>query len=110
MSHWNRKVTLSAKRPKIRIDENSFWNKPKAKEKWQELTSAINSIENYNCQDKPELWSDSPQHITEQEAEILCYKCPLLKQCYDYAVTAEVAWGVWGGVNFTNTTEIEELF
>lgn len=98
------------KRPKIRIDENSLWNTKEARDKWDTLKHAINKADAYNCQDKPELWSDSPQHITEQEAEILCYQCPLIKICYDYAVTAEVAWGVWGGVNFTNTTEIEELF
>ena len=110
MSPLNRRAQLSAKRPKVRIDESQLWNSQLAKEKWKKLTDAIEAVENYNCQDRPELWSDSPQHITEQEAEILCHKCPLMKPCYEYAVEAKVAWGVWGGVNFTDTTEIEELF
>lgn len=103
-------MNFEVKKPKVRIDENSLWSKPEARQKWDELKHAIEAVENYNCQDRPELWSDNPQHITEQEAEILCYQCPLIKPCYDYAVTAQVAWGVWGGVNFTDTSQIEELF
>lgn len=99
---------MTAKRAKIRIDENSLWAKPIARKEWDILSHAMDESENYNCYEKPELYSDYPENITQDEAEVLCYRCPLLKKCYDFAIASEVAWGVWGGVNFTDTTQLEE--
>lgn len=54
----------------------------------------------------PDKYSDNPESVSIDEAEELCYGCPLLKQCYDYAVAAKVNWGIWGGVNFTEGEEV----
>lgn len=54
------------------------------------------------CMESDKFYSDelSPS-VGVDQAEELCYGCPLLKICYDYAVTANESWGIWGGVNFT---------
>lgn len=38
--------------------------------------------------------------ITAEVAESLCFQCPLIKQCYDFAVANNEKFGVWGGINF----------
>lgn len=53
---------------------------------------------------------DTPEKVSLDQAEQLCYNCPLLKQCYDYAVTANVPYGIWGGVNFTKEEYYDEWF
>jgi hypothetical protein len=47
-------------------------------------------------------WAYTEQeNLTADDAEELCYGCPLLKLCYDYAVADEISWGVWGGIDFS---------
>ena len=53
----------------------------------------------------PELYTDKPQGVSVDKAEELCYNCPLIKLCYDYAVADDQQWGVWGGINFTKEEE-----
>jgi hypothetical protein len=49
-----------------------------------------------------DFWSYTEQeNLTADDAEELCYGCPLLKLCYDYAVADEISWGVWGGIDFS---------
>jgi len=56
-----------------------------------------------------DYWSYTEQEdLTVDEAEELCYGCPLLKLCYDYAVADDISWGVWGGVDFS--PEDDKLF
>lgn len=45
---------------------------------------------------------DRPEHVDEDRAEELCHGCPLLKQCYDFAVASKQEYGIWGGINFTH--------
>ena len=52
------------------------------------------------CQTNPEPF-DTPETVSLDKAEELCYNCPLLKQCYDFAVGSKQTYGIWGGVNFT---------
>lgn len=49
----------------------------------------------------PEWYTDKPDEVSVDKAEELCYNCPLIKICYDYAVINDEKWGVWGGINFT---------
>jgi hypothetical protein len=58
--------------------------------------------------DAIEIYSGRLSHLVDQdEAEMLCAGCPLLKQCYDYAVAADEPWGIWGGINFSKEELID---
>lgn len=46
--------------------------------------------------------------LTVDECEELCYGCPLLKLCYDFAVANDEKHGIWGGVNFGE--DYDDLF
>lgn len=52
--------------------------------------------EGSNCLGKPEQWTgdDLP---TDREAQLMCASCPVFALCSEYAETAHVAHGVWGG-------------
>ena len=52
------------------------------------------------CKVNPEPF-DTPETVSLDNAEELCYSCPLLKQCFDFAVASKQTYGIWGGVNFT---------
>jgi hypothetical protein len=52
------------------------------------------------CTDKPKFWADHSTLMSAQDAEEMCYGCPLIKQCYDYAVADKVNAGIWGGIHF----------
>lgn len=45
---------------------------------------------------------DNPEKVDDNRAEELCHGCPLLKQCYDFAVASKQEYGIWGGINFTH--------
>lgn len=77
---------------------------PEAEGKWRELQEGLR--ENITpCMNKPDEYADNSVMKTVDEAEEMCYNCPLLKACYDYAVADKVSAGIWGGVHFD---EIEE--
>lgn len=57
------------------------------------------------CTGKPEMYADRSIEVSVDKAEEMCYTCPLLKACYEYAVAGKVTAGIWGGVHFD---EIEE--
>lgn len=71
-----------------------------ALEPWYTLQRGLANTET-KCQVKPTYYIDQPEDIDEDTAELMCHGCPLIKQCYDYAVASKQEWGVWGGVNFT---------
>lgn len=35
-----------------------------------------------------------------EKARQVCVKCPVMNECYNYAVQAKEQYGVWGGVDF----------
>lgn len=37
-----------------------------------------------------------------RQAIMVCRKCPVKSECYDYAVKNDEKFGVWGGVDFTD--------
>lgn len=45
---------------------------------------------------------------SSKEAVKICQGCPVLDRCYDYAVTAGIQYGVWGGVAFNRDGKKEE--
>lgn len=62
------------------------------------------------CQTDPYLYIDNPYKVSEDQAEELCHKCPLIKDCYEFAIANDEQYGIWGGVNFTSNAHIEEMF
>lgn len=53
------------------------------------------------CKKTPDIF-DEAESLSDDTAENICHGCPLLKQCYDFAVASNQEWGVWGGINFTH--------
>lgn len=52
------------------------------------------------CAGTPSAWADNSILYSAEDAESMCHGCPLLKQCYDYAVADNVNAGIWGGCHF----------
>lgn len=80
---------------------------PKARKAWEDLCRAQDENPIYPCAGNPDLYTDA-DFLTEDQAEEICYGCPLLKQCYDFAVANGEQHGVWGGINFSIAPD--ELF
>ena len=95
---------------KPRIDQNLLLPKKEALEHWRKLQSGISKNDQLKCQINPRPYIDEPEMVTQDMAEELCHKCPLLRDCYQFAKANKEEYGIWGGVNFTSTTQIEEMF
>jgi hypothetical protein len=95
---------------KPRIDEALLIPKQQAMEQWQKLQSGIRASGSLPCQKNPTPYIDDPYTVSDDEAEELCYKCPLLRECYQFAKANNEEYGIWGGVNFTSAQHIEEMF
>ena len=76
---------------------------------WYTLQEDLQDVQT-PCKVKgPDLFTDRADEITADRAEWMCYGCPLLKQCYDFAVANDEKWGIWGGISFCEE-EIELEF
>lgn len=53
------------------------------------------------CMSDPGPFVDYPEKVEDSVAEYLCFGCPLIKNCYDFAVSNKEEYGIWGGINFT---------
>lgn len=78
---------------------DAFQMSPEATAKWNALQAGL-EIYTPNCQGKPEYYADKSIEVSVDKAEEMCYNCPLIKQCYDYAVADNVKVGIWGGLHF----------
>lgn len=96
--------------PKIRIDEIPLMPKPEAMHYWRKLQDLQLEHPTTACREDPTKFIDEPELVSEDEAEELCHGCPLLQACYQFAKHNDERYGIWGGVNFTDTTQQEELF
>jgi hypothetical protein len=76
-----------------------------AQREWNELQYELEGVTTPCMIAGPDKYVDNPQGISEEEAREMCSKCPLVFECYEFAVANDEKWGIWGGVNFT---EIEE--
>lgn len=99
---------MSKARPKVRIDIESLWAKPEAKKEWDALEAAVDKAEYYPCYGQQGIYADYADNIGVEEAEKLCYGCPIIKKCYDFAVANRVTAGIWGGINFTEVRTINQ--
>lgn len=84
--------------------------KPKATKAWMALMNAQDEHQHYPCLNNPYLYmdyngsdSESPERIwlSVDDCEALCYGCPIIKQCHDFAVANEETNGVWGGIDMS---------
>jgi hypothetical protein len=71
----------------------------KAMPLWIELQSGLRE-NRVPCAGEPRAWADNSILYSADDAELMCNGCPLLKQCYDYAVADKVNAGIWGGIHF----------
>jgi hypothetical protein len=95
----------------------AFGIKPNAIQANHRLTKAMQDLsdngESWNCNNNPYFYVDYDGYgfeddegrsykmpLTDDQAEELCFGCPLIKLCYDFAVAQEVNFGIWGGINF----------
>jgi len=100
-----------------------FGIKKEAVQFYNKLRDAQEEYKNWNCRDKPYYYMDydgygfedengdgSYRALTVDECESLCAGCPLLKQCYDFAVANEEKFGIWGGIDFGAMQDEDKLF
>lgn len=103
---------------KVGVEKPEHYGIPKGAEKaWRALSDAQDQEELWNCKDNSYFYVDydgkgfddgdnNPKPLTEDQAAQLCFQCPLLKVCYDYAVAADEKFGVYGGIDFETRLEI----
>ncbi|MEU0335198.1 WhiB family transcriptional regulator [Streptomyces sp. NPDC006193] len=48
------------------------------------------------------IGTTGPAQVQAQQAKAVCHRCPVRKQCLDWALDTAQSIGVWGG-----TTEVE---
>ncbi len=83
--------------------------------KWLALQKAQEENPYYPCLNNPYFYVDYDgsgvevekedgvvynRLLSEDDIEALCYGCPIIKQCYDFAVANDEKHGVWGGIDF----------
>lgn len=77
---------------------------------WYNLQEKLRGIQT-PCQADNDVWmlysSDNTHLINDEISERLCYGCPVIKECYQYADAADESWGIWGGVNFSKEELID---
>ena len=74
---------------------------PVAEKLYKELQVSLKDTKTPCVVAGPKFFVDYSENIDVDTAEQMCYGCPLLKLCYDYAVADNVQIGVWGGVNLS---------
>jgi hypothetical protein len=97
--------------------------KKEAVQKYNKLRDAQEEYKYWNCKDNPYYYMDYDGYgfegedgknnyraLTVDECETLCADCPLLKQCYDFAVANEEKYGIWGGIDFGAIEDEDKLF
>lgn len=60
--------------------------------------------------DEPDIWfagrNGSEARAQTNEAQDICYGCPVLQQCGQWALDAREVWGVWGGMTETQRRSV----
>lgn len=67
------------------------------------LLQKIHKNKGVPCEWKPELWfpedieKPHEREIATATAKMLCKACPILKDCFSYALETNQRYGIWGG-------------
>jgi hypothetical protein len=82
---------------------------------WRALQKAQEDNQYYPCLNNPYFYMDYDgagveveedgkvvynRLLSDDDVEALCYGCPLIKQCYEFALANNESYGVWGGIDF----------
>jgi hypothetical protein len=82
---------------------------------WRALQKAQEDNQYYPCLNNPYFYMDYDgagveveedgkvvynRLLSDDDIEALCYGCPLIKQCYEFALANNESYGVWGGIDF----------
>jgi WhiB family redox-sensing transcriptional regulator len=66
-------------------------------------------VDNWQGAKCSEAWVDPDIFFMkelEDFSQTICEKCPLIEQCAEYAVSNQIAEGVWGGLTENQRKEI----
>jgi hypothetical protein len=85
--------------PMLEIPETALLDK-KSELLYNDLQKKLRTTE-VPCRSDMDTF-DNPEQVSDASAELACHGCPLLKECYDFAVASEQQYGIWGGINFTH--------
>ena len=92
---------------------------------WMALQKAQEENPHYPCLNNPYFYMDYDgagvevekedgvvynRFLSEDDIEALCYGCPIIKQCYDFALANNERYGVWGGIDFGTIDNEDRLF
>jgi hypothetical protein len=67
------------------------------------LLQSIHAVGGVPCEKYPHLFypedfPDPEQRILAgKAAKALCHSCPIIEQCFEYALSTRQAYGIWGG-------------
>lgn len=88
---------------------------------WNELKEAQDREMAWNCKNNPYFYIDYDgrgfededglnvyEPVSDEQAELLCFGCPLIRECYNYALAADEKYGIWGGINFGKDSESKQ--
>lgn len=60
--------------------------------------------------DAPDIWfagrNGTEARAQTNEAQAICYGCPVLQQCGQWALETHEVWGVWGGMTETQLRSV----
>ena len=73
----------------------------KAITSWVKLSEKLDEVQVYPCANNPEDYTDT-EPPSDDECEALCFGCPAIRECYNFALDNDEEYGVWGGIIFTN--------
>lgn len=76
----------------------------RAEELYRELHARAVS-EHVPCLDKPAQWVDYEEPPTPEEAEAMCFGCPLRELCGRFADESRATWGVYDGRVYDESSE-----
>lgn len=71
--------------------------------KYFALLKAIHAAKSVPCEDYPnvmypeEIASSELRAATTKAAKALCQSCPIIEDCFTYAIETNQRYGVWGG-------------
>jgi WhiB family transcriptional regulator, redox-sensing transcriptional regulator len=74
-------------------------------EKHYRLLKAIHAVGGVACESFPELFfpddiSDpAKRRVASAVAKKMCFRCPVQKECFRYAVESGQKHGIWGGTS-----------
>lgn len=67
------------------------------------LLTSIHAVGGVPCESVPDLFypEEIPdpdlRYISTRTAKVICQHCPIVEECFTYAITTNQQHGIWGG-------------